>query len=91
MSMALECDFRLVSRLRVVRERRTLTARIKSILSSIARAFEHAHAARRLHALDDRLLADLGLNRSGIDHAVRCGHAFEFDARALRARAIHKI
>lgn len=59
MSMALECDFRLVSRLRVVRERRTLTARIKSILSSIARAFEHARRAaaawaRRPHARRSR-------------------------------------
>lgn len=91
MSMALESDFRLVSRLRLVRERRTLSARIKSLLQSIACAIDHAQASRRLHALDDRMLADLGLNRSGIDHAVRSGHAFEFDARALQARPIRKI
>lgn len=30
-------------------------------------------AARRLHAMDDRMLADIGLSRADIDRAVRKG------------------
>jgi uncharacterized protein YjiS (DUF1127 family) len=87
MSMTFDADFRLVERLSIVRERHSVPARIKSALHSVIREFGYVRASRQLHALDDRMLADLGLKRSGIEKAVRSGCAVEFDARALRARA----
>jgi uncharacterized protein YjiS (DUF1127 family) len=41
--------------------------------ASLAAAARHRHAARQLEAFDDRMLADIGVARSGIDFAVRHG------------------
>lgn len=86
MSMALESDFRLVARLRIVRERRSLSARIAALVGALLRTTEHLEATRALHALDERMLADIGLTRAGIERAVQTGSPAAFDARALRAR-----
>lgn len=88
MSMALESDFGLVARLRVVRERRSLSARIRALLGALLCRFERFEAIRALHGLDDRMLADIGLTRSGIESAVQTGSPIQFDARALRTRDI---
>lgn len=87
MSMALESDFRLVARLRVVRERRSIVARLRALFDALARKFERFEAVRALNALDDRMLADIGLSRGSIENAVRTGSAIEFDAHELRRRA----
>lgn len=51
--------------------RSALRAALGRLARRIAQAFADRQAAVRLHALDDRLLADMGLTRGGIDDAVR--------------------
>lgn len=58
---------------RLGRPRRVLAA-LKTAL--VRRAAEQA-ARRALHALDDKMLADTGIGRSQIKHAVRHGRPGE--------------
>ncbi len=46
--------------------------RIKFLLNGVTARRKDRDAMRRLHRLDDRMLADMGLHRSQIHSAVKC-------------------
>ena len=47
--------------------------RIGRFIRAATSEMEERLAMRRLHELDDRMLADIGLARGEIEHGVRCG------------------
>ena len=52
-----------------------LVQRIKAAIASLAAERRRRRAISELHAFDDRMLADIGLNRGDIDNAVYFGRS----------------
>lgn len=47
----------------------------RGLLEAVARATEARRDRRVLHALDDRMLKDMGISRSDIERVSSAGHA----------------
>jgi uncharacterized protein YjiS (DUF1127 family) len=60
-----------VNRLVIERARAYRAAAIKGLVDRLFGWIGRRAAVAQLHALDDRMLKDIGLNRGDIEHAVR--------------------
>ncbi|MCB4769726.1 DUF1127 domain-containing protein [Ancylobacter sp. Lp-2] len=62
---------------------RSLAGMARRLLMELEQAWQTRAAAQRLASLDDRTLADIGISRSGIEHAAASGRSCAAEEHAL--------